>query len=356
MDLFTPFECRDVTARNRIMLSPMCQYTCDPDGMAKDWHLVHLGARAAGGAGIVMTEATAVDPVGRVSPNDLGIWSDEHAAALERVPRFCKAYGAVPAIQLEHAGRKASKTRPADGSQPLHDERGWTPVAPTDEPWPYDDPMDTHRLSTDEVGEVVDQFVAAAERAVEIGFEIIEIHGAHGYLAHEFYSPVTNDRTDRYGGDFEGRTRFLREVARGIRGAIPDGMPLFVRISATDWLPDQDSWTPEDARRLAGDLGELGVDLIDVSAGGIHPDQQLPEARPHYQVPFAETVAESDVRVGTVGKITTPEGADEVISNGRADLAVIGRKMLRDPHFPIRAARALGHEAPIPREIQRGFE
>jgi 2,4-dienoyl-CoA reductase-like NADH-dependent reductase (Old Yellow Enzyme family) len=356
MHLFTPFECRDVTARNRVMVSPMCQYSCeDKDGLATDWHLVHLGSRASGGAGIVMTEATAVTPRGRISPQDLGIWSDEHAEALEPITEYIASQGATSAIQLAHSGRKGSSYRPADGSGPIHGDDGWTPVAPSAKPWPYDEPMETERLDIDGIERVIDAFVAAAVRAVDVGFDIVEIHAAHGYLLHEFLSPVTNTRTDDYGGSFENRTRLLREIATEVRDVIPEGTPLFVRISATDWLPDRASWTVEDSARLAGALKPLGVDLVDVSAGAIHPEQQVPDTGPHYQVPFAERVAESGLPVGTVGEITTPEGADAIIRNGRADLAILGREHLRDPYFAIRAAKELGHDAPVPRQYTRGF-
>ncbi len=357
MHLFTPFEVRDVTARNRVMVSPMCQYSCEAgDGLATDWHRVHLGSRAVGGAGIVMTEATAVTPRGRISPQDLGVWSDAHAEALAPVAGFVADHGAVPGIQLAHAGRKASTRRPADGGDPIHGDDGWRPVGPTAEPWPHDDPLETERLSVDEVDALVDRWAAAAERAVDAGFEVLEIHAAHGYLLHEFCSPVTNDREDRYGGDFENRTRLLREVATAIREAVPDGVALFVRVSATDWLPDRESWTVDDSARLAADLAPLGVDLVDVSAGGIHPDQQVPETGPHYQVPYAERVADGGLPVGAVGKVTTPEGADAVVRNGRADLAVVGREHLRDPYFAIRAAEELGHDPPVPRQYTRGFQ
>jgi 2,4-dienoyl-CoA reductase-like NADH-dependent reductase (Old Yellow Enzyme family) len=354
--LFSPFECRDVTARNRVTVSPMCQYACDDeDGLATDWHLVHLGSRATGGAGIVLTEATAVTPWGRISPQDLGIWSDEHAAALEPIADYIASQGALSGIQLAHAGRKASTVRPGDGGGPVHGDAGWTPVGPTEEPWPHDEPLATDRLDADGIERIREAFVEAAVRAVDVGFDIIEIHAAHGYLLHEFLSPATNTREDEYGGDFEGRTRLLREIVTAVRAAIPEGTPVFVRLSATDWLPDRASWTVEDSARLAGELRPLGVDLVDVSAGGIHPDQQVPEAGAHYQVPYAERIAESGTPVGAVGKITTPEGADEVIRNGRADLAIVGREHLRDPYFAIHAARELGHDAPVPRQYSRAF-
>jgi len=357
--LFTPFELRDVTVRNRVMVSPMCQYSCeDEDGLATDWHRVHLGSRAVGGAGIVMAEATAVTPRGRISPEDLGIWSDDHAEALAPVAGFVADQGATPAIQLAHAGRKASTRRPSDGHGPIHGDRGWTPVGPTAEPWPYEDQksLETERLTADDIAELVDAWAAAAERAVDAGFEVVEIHAAHGYLLHEFLSPVTNAREDEYGGDFGSRSRFLREVVEAVRAAVPEGTPVFVRISATDWLPDRDSWSVRDSARLAGDLAPLGVDLVDVSAGAVHPDQQVPDTGPHYQVPYAERVGESGVPVGAVGGITTPEGADAIVRNGRADLAVVGREHLRDPYFAVHAAQELGYDAPVPRQYYRGFE
>ena len=357
MHLFAPFECRDVTARNRVMVSPMCQYSCEnEDGLATDWHLVHLGSRASGGAGIVMTEATAVTPRGRISPQDLGIWSDDHAEALEPVTEFVASQGALSGIQLAHAGRKASTFRPSEGGDPVRGESGWTPVGPTEEPWPHDEPLATERLDSAGIERVKEAFVDAAVRAIGAGFDVLEIHAAHGYLLHEFLSPVTNTREDEYGGDFDDRTRLLEEVVTDVRAAIPDGTPVFVRISATDWLPDRRSWTVESSVRLAEKLRSLGVDLVDVSAGGIHPDQQVPETGPHYQVPYAERVGESELPVGAVGGITTPEGADEVIRNGRADLAVVGREHLRDPYFALRAAEALGHDAPVPRQYTRGFQ
>jgi 2,4-dienoyl-CoA reductase-like NADH-dependent reductase (Old Yellow Enzyme family) len=340
------------------MVSPMCQYACeDRDGLATPWHHVHLGSRAVGGAGIVMAEATAVTPGGRISPKDLGIWTDEHADALADTAAFVADYGAVPAIQLAHAGRKASTRRPADGRGPIHGEHGWTPAGPTDDPWPYADaePLETERLSTTAIADLVDAFADAAERAVDAGFEVVEIHAAHGYLLHEFLSPAVNTRTDGYGGDFDGRSRFLREVVEAVRGTVPEGVGVFVRVSATDWLPDRESWTVEDSARLAGDLEPLGVDLVDVSAGGISPDSQVPEAGPHYQTPYAERVGETGVPVGAVGKITTPEGADEVIRNGRADLSIVGREYLRDPYFALHVADELGYEIPVPRQYARAF-
>jgi 2,4-dienoyl-CoA reductase-like NADH-dependent reductase (Old Yellow Enzyme family) len=329
------------------MVSPMCQYSCeDRDGLATDWHRVHLGSRATGGAGVVMTEATAVEPRGRISPQDLGCWSNEHARSLAPIAEFVAERGATPGIQLAHAGRKASKQRPWEDLVPLQpDGAGWETIGPTDEPYPYGEHESpaTRRMDLDEIAAVRESFADAAERALDAGFEIAEIHAAHGYLLHQFASPVTNDRTDAYGGDFEARTRLCREVVADVREVWPADQPVFVRLSATDWLPDRESWTVEDTDRLASDLADLGVDLIDVSAGGLHPDQQLPESGPNYLVPYAERVGEAtDAAVGAVGKITGAAQADALIRNGCADLAIVGREHLRDPYFTLHAAEDLG--------------
>jgi 2,4-dienoyl-CoA reductase-like NADH-dependent reductase (Old Yellow Enzyme family) len=359
MDLFTPLTLRGTEIPNRVMVSPMCQYSCALDGRATDWHLVHLGALARGGAGTVMTEAAAVSPEGRISPHDLGIWSRDHADALARTTQFVRGQGSVPAIQLAHAGRKASTHRPfADESGPVHGEHGWTPVGPTDEPYPHDEPNDVAALDQEGIEGVIEDFRRAAELSLEAGFEIAEVHGAHGYLLHEFYSPVTNTREDDYGGDYTGRTRLVREVTAAVREVWPDDKPVFVRLSATDWLPDRESWTVDDTVRLAGDLEEAGADLVDVSGGGIHPDQQLPGTGAHYQVPYAERVKhEAEVPSGAVGKITTPQGADEVIRNDRADLAILAREHLNDPHFTLHAAEELGRmdAVDVPDQYGRGF-
>ncbi|USZ68405.1 NADH:flavin oxidoreductase/NADH oxidase [Halorussus salilacus] len=360
-DLFTPLSIRGTTIRNRVMVSPMCQYSCEDDGLATDWHEVHLGSRATGGAGIVMAEATAVEPRGRISPNDLGIWSDDHAEALAPVAEFVADRGATPAIQLAHAGRKASKTRPWEGSEPLQpDEGGWETLAPSAIPYPYDDdPPETREMDRDDIAAFVDDFRTAAERALDAGFEIAEVHAAHGYLLHEFLSPVTNRREDAYGGDFEGRTRLAREVTAAVREVWPDDLPVFVRVSASDWLDDRESWTVEDTARLAPLLADAGADLIDVSSGGIHPDQEIPSAGPNYQVPYAERVGENtDALVGAVGGITEPAQADALIRNGRADLAIVGREHLRDPYFALHAAEALGalDRVDVPVQYRRAFE
>ncbi|MFB6150329.1 MAG: NADH:flavin oxidoreductase/NADH oxidase [Haloarculaceae archaeon] len=346
--LFSPLELRGTTVPNRVMVSPMCQYSCeDRDGLATDWHRVHLGSRAVGGTGLVMAEATAVEARGRISPEDLGLWRDEQADALAPVTRFVREQGSVPAVQLAHAGRKASTRRPWEGHGPVAPEDGgWDVVGPTGEPWPYEgeEPPATRRLDREGIDGVVEAFRAAAARARDAGFEVTEVHAAHGYLLHQFLSPVTNGREDDYGGDFEGRTRLAREVTAAVREVWPDDAPVFVRISATDWLDDRDSWTVEQSVRLADRLHEVGADLIDVSTGGIHPDGHPDRAGPNYQVRFAERISEEterDVAVGAVGGITTPEQAEAVVANGRADLAIVGREFLRDPYFPLRAAEAL---------------
>jgi 2,4-dienoyl-CoA reductase-like NADH-dependent reductase (Old Yellow Enzyme family) len=358
-ELFDPLELRGETLRNRIAVSPMCQYSCDAqDGLATDWHHVHLGSRAVGGAGLVIAEATAVEPRGRISPQDLGIWSDEHADALADAVAFMKEHGATAGIQLAHAGRKASTYRPSDGGGPVHGPDGWTPVGPTGTPYPHDDPLEVEALDREGIAEVKASFRAAAERALDAGFDVAEVHGAHGYLLHEFYSPVSNTRDDEYGGDFAGRTRLVREVTREVRDVWPDDKPVLVRLSATDWM-GEDGWTVDDTAQLAPLLAADGADLIDVSAGGIHRDQEVPHTGPHYQVPYAERVTEAlegvDCAVGAVGGITTPEGASEVVRNGRADMTLLAREHLRDPYFALHAAEALGEEPPVPRQYRRGF-
>jgi 2,4-dienoyl-CoA reductase-like NADH-dependent reductase (Old Yellow Enzyme family) len=346
--LFSPLELRETTVPNRVMVSPMCQYSCGArDGLATDWHRTHLGSRAVGGAGLVMTEATAVEARGRISPEDLGIWSDEHAAALEPITAFITEQDSVPGIQLAHAGRKASIERPWDGHDPLQPaEGGWEVVGPSDDPWPYEDgeAPPTAALDQDGIEDVIDSFRAAAERALDAGFEVAEVHAAHGYLLHQFLSPVTNHREDDYGGDFEGRTRLVREITTAVREVWPDDKPVFVRISATDWLPDRDSWTVEDSVRLSDRLADIGADLIDVSGGGIHPESRPDYAGPNYQLRYAERIreeTESDIAVGAVGGITTPEQAEAVVANDRADMAIVGREHLRDPYFTMNAAREL---------------
>ncbi|MFW6437308.1 MAG: NADH:flavin oxidoreductase/NADH oxidase [Halococcoides sp.] len=361
-DLFTPLELRETTIPNRLMVSPMCQYSVEArDGRATDWHLVHLGSRAVGGAGLVMTEATAVEARGRITPQDLGLWSDEHRDALERTAALVREQGAVPGIQLAHAGRKASKTRPWAGSDPLAPEGGgWETIAPSARPWPYESgETATRAMDEADIESVIDAFRAAARRARKAGFLVAEVHAAHGYLLHEFLSPVTNDRSDAYGGSFENRTRLVREVTRAVREEWPDDRPVFVRISGTDWLPDRDSWTVEDSARLAGDLADCGADLIDVSSGGIAPDSHPSWTGPNYQLALAERVREAtDLAVGTVGGITTPEQAEAIVHDDRADLAIVGRAFLRDPYFGVHTAERLDarDRSPVPEQYERAFD
>ncbi|MDG5818907.1 NADH:flavin oxidoreductase/NADH oxidase [Natronococcus sp. A-GB7] len=348
-ELFSTLSLRDLEVPNRLAVSPMCQYSCEPDGLATEWHRVHLGSRAVGGAGIVMTEATAVEPRGRITPADLGIWSDEHAEALEPITEFVRSQGGVPAIQLAHAGHKASKTRPWEGNVPIRpeeDDEAWEVLSPSPSGYPPfdgDDPS-IRRATHDDIEDVIDAYRTAAERSLSAGFEIAEVHAAHGYLLHEFLSPATNRREDEYGGSFENRTRLVREVTAAVREVWPDDKPVFVRISGTDWLDDRPSWDLEQSVRLAGELEELGADLIDVSSGGLHPDQN-PSGGPNFQVPLAERIrAETGIAVGAVGGITEPEQADAIVRNGRADLALVGREFLRDPYFGLRAADELADE------------
>jgi 2,4-dienoyl-CoA reductase-like NADH-dependent reductase (Old Yellow Enzyme family) len=305
-----------------------------------------------------MTEATAVAPEGRISPQDLGIWNDEQADALAPIADFVRSQGSVPAIQLAHAGRKASVTRPWEGGDPIRPaDGGWEVWAPSDRPYPRGPDAGSppiRRMDGDDVDAVVDRFVAAAERARDAGFEIVELHAAHGYLLHEFLSPVTNDRGDEYGGSFENRTRLVREVTEAVRGVWPEGDPLFVRISATDYLPDRESWDIEQSARLAPLLREAGADLIDVSAGALSPEQEIPHTGPGYQLPFAEAINEADrIGVGTVGGVTAAEHADEIVRNGRADLVIVGREHLRDPYFSLHAAHELGEEIEWPVQYRR---
>ena len=319
----------------------MCQYSCEArDGLATDWHLVHLGSRAVGGAGLVFTEAAAVTPEGRISPEDLGFWSDAHADALSRAVAFVKSQGAAVGIQLAHAGRKASTYRPWERGAGIPDaEGGWTPIAPSAVPHAPDYRL-PRALAADEIEPlVVRPFAEAAARAHRLGVDALEIHAAHGYLLHEFLSPVANHRTDRYGGSFTNRARVVLEVVDAVRDAWPDDKPLSVRLSATDWLPE--GWDIDECVELAKLLGEHGVDMIDCSSGGISPAQQI-VLGPGYQVPFAERIRrEANVPTAAVGLITTPEQAEAILAAGQADLIIMARQFLRDPYFPLHAAQAL---------------
>ena len=337
--LFDPLTLRGLTLGNRIFVSPMCQYS-SVDGFATDWHLVHLGSRAVGGTALVFTEACAVTADGRISPVDLGIYRDAHVDMLRRIVRFIHTQGSAAGIQLAHAGRKASTEPPWRGGKKVDiADGGWAPVAPTDVPFDAAYPV-PKALNTAEIDDVVASFRRAATRALEAGFDVAEIHAAHGYLIHEFLSPLTNTRTDHYGGSFDNRARLIREVVSAVRQVWPDSQPVFVRISATDWVPD--GWNVDESIALARQLAPLGVDLIDCSSGGNFNGAAIPVG-PGYQVPFAERIKkEGGIATGAVGLITTPEQADMIIRNGQADAVLLAREMLRDPYSPMHAAVALG--------------
>ena len=349
--LFEPFTIREVTFRNRIFVSPMCEYS-STDGFANDWHLVHLGSRAVGGAALVMTEANAVTPEGRISPDDLGIWKDEHIDFLSRIARFLKQHGAVPATQLAHAGRKASTAAPWKGGVPLSPEQeGWVPIfAPSAIPFAehYQAPQE---MTLGKIHETVQAFRGATRRALAAGFEVIEIHAAHGYLLHEFLSPLSNHRTDQYGGSLENRTRLLCEVCVAVREVWPERLPLFVRISATDWV--EGGWTLDDSVTVARKLKANGVDLIDCSSGGNVPGIRIPTG-PGYQTAFAERIrAEANILTGAVGMITSAPQADTIIRSGQADAVFLAREFLRHPYWPLHAAKELGFPIEWPKQYER---
>lgn len=351
MQLFDPLTIRAVTLRNRIAVSPMCQYSCE-DGSANDWHLVHLGARAIGGAGLVMTEAAAVSPEGRISPEDLGLWKDEQMEPLARIVRFIEKIGAVAGTQLAHAGRKASTAAPWRGGGPVAaSDSGWRPIyAPSAIPFSLDS-IQPEALDKAGIASIARAFGEAARRALACGFKVIEIHGAHGYLLSGFLSPLSNQRTDEYGGSFDNRTRLLREVIAAIRGEWPERMPLFLRISATDWTDG--GWTLPDSIALARMVKPLGVDLVDCSSGGNIPNASVPVGA-GYQVPFAAQIRrEGGVMTGAVGMITSPQQADQIIRNGDADLVLLAREFLRDPQWPLHAAQALGQPCDWPVQYDR---
>jgi 2,4-dienoyl-CoA reductase-like NADH-dependent reductase (Old Yellow Enzyme family) len=349
--LFNPLAIRDITFANRVFVSPMCQYSCT-DGYANDWHFVHLGSRAVGGAGLVLTEAAAVLPEGRISPQDLGIWMDDHIEPLSRIVRFIHEQGSVAGLQLAHAGRKASTYRPWEGHGMVPESSGgWTKVvAPSTLAFADHYPM-PQALSIDDIKNIVAAFATAARRACEAGFGVIEIHAAHGYLLHEFLSPLSNQRTDAYGGSFENRTRMVRETVAAVRSAWPEGAPLFVRISATDWT--EGGWDFEQSVELACQLKELGVDLIDCSSGGNVLHAKIPVG-PGYQTQFAEQIREeADILTGAVGMITSPVQAEHVVATGQADVVIIARELLRDPYWPLRSARELGQPISWPVQYLR---
>lgn len=350
MDLFDKLQIRDVTLRNRIVVSPMCQYS-SPDGFATDWHLVHLGSRAVGGAGLVITEASAVTPEGRISPWDLGIWKDEHIDMLARIARFIREQGSVPGMQLAHAGRKGSTKRPWDGPGKISEsEGGWIPVAPSALAY---DPTFPHPAALDAEGirEIVNAFAEAARRALRAGFQLIEIHAAHGYLIHEFLSPLSNTRTDAYGGSLDNRVRFLAEVVRAVRAEWPATLPLFVRISATDWVDG--GWDVDQSIQAVKKIAPLGVDLIDCSSGGLDPRQKIP-VKPGFQVPLAQEIRDkTGVMTGAVGMIGVPEMASEILRSDKADVVIFAREFLRRPYWPLDEARDLGIPVTWPAQYLR---
>lgn len=354
MNLFDPLTLRGLTLRNRIAVSPMCQYSAD-DGLPNHWHLVHLGSRATGGAALVIAEATAVVPEGRISPGCTGFWSDAHTAAWAPAAEFISGAGAVPAVQLAHAGRKASTDLPWRGGKPLAPAQGgWAPVmAPSALAFDADHPQ-PQAMSRADIRALVVSFRDAARRALDAGFQAVEIHGAHGYLIHEFLSPLSNHRTDDYGGSFDNRTRLLRELVGAVREVWPERLPLLLRISATDWAPEG-GWDIEQSVELVRTLKPLGVDLVDVSSGGTLPKVRIPVG-PGFQVPFAARIRrDTGIVTGAVGVITEPQQAQQIVASGEADLVLLAREFLRDPYWAYHAAKALNVEMPAPRQYGRAW-
>lgn len=346
--LFTPLELGGLQLKNRLAMSPMCQYSATLEGEVTDWHLLHYPTRALGGVGLILVEATAVEPLGRISPYDLGIWSEDHLPGLRELARRIREAGAVPGIQLAHAGRKAGTARPWEGGKPL----GWRVVGPSPLPfaegYPVPEPLDEAGMER-----ILQAFVEGARRALRAGFQVIELHMAHGYLLSSFLSPLSNQRTDAYGGSLEGRMRFPLQVAQAVREVVPPELPLLVRVSATDWA--EGGWGLTDTLAFAERLKALGVDLLDCSSGGVVPRVKVPVA-PGFQVPFADAVRKRvGLRTGAVGLITTPEQAETLLQAGSADLVLLGRVLLRDPYFPLRAAQALGVKAEVPPQYDRAF-
>jgi 2,4-dienoyl-CoA reductase-like NADH-dependent reductase (Old Yellow Enzyme family) len=348
--LFGSLQIKNITLKNRIVMSPMCQYSSE-DGFANDWHLVHLGSRAVGGAALILTEATAVSPEGRISPSDLGIWKDDHIKELKRITDFVKKQGAHIGIQLAHAGRKASLTPPWEGGKSIAKENGgWQTLAPSAIAFKEGDATPTE-MSELQIKQVVSDFQLAAIRAKQAGFDVIELHGAHGYLLHEFLSPLSNTRTDAYGGTFENRSRFLLEIIESVRKVWHEEYPLFVRISASDWK--EGGWTEDDSIALAALLKTKTVDLIDCSSGGNAAEVRIP-VKPLYQVGFAENIKrETGMLTGAVGLITTPQEAQAIINENKADVVLLARELLRDPCFPLRASAALGEDVTWPIQYER---
>jgi NADH:flavin oxidoreductases, Old Yellow Enzyme family len=348
--LFNQLSIKSLTLKNRLVVSPMCQYSSE-DGFANDWHLVHLGSRAVGGAAVVLTEATAVAPEGRISPFDLGIWKDEHVRGLKRITSFLTQQGSLPGIQLAHAGRKASHTKPLNGDKLLKpSEGGWKTVAPSSIPFSSETDL-PEALTKESIAIVIEQFKNAAKRAFLAGFKIVEVHAAHGYLIHQFLSPLSNKRSDDYGGSFNNRIKLLIEIIEAVKTVWPSSLPIFVRISATDW--HQDGWTIDDSVKLAGLLKQQGVDLIDASSGGIVPGVQIPVG-PGYQAGFSEKIkTETGILTGAVGMITSPNQAENILEKHQADVILLGREFLRDPYFPLHAAHELNDTTEWPLQYQR---
>jgi 2,4-dienoyl-CoA reductase-like NADH-dependent reductase (Old Yellow Enzyme family) len=352
MNLFDPLKIRDITFRNRIAVSPMCEYSSE-DGFASEWHLVHLGCRAVGGAAAVLTEAIAVVPEGRISPSDLGIWKDAHIDNLARIVRFIRQQGAVAGTQLAHAGFKASTSAPWIGAgKPVSAaEGGWRPTfSSTSKPFTPES-IPPEALTVEAIARLAHCFAEAARRSLEAGYELVEIHGAHGYLVHQFLSPLVNTRTDQYGGSFENRTRFLREIVAAVRHVWPERLPLWLRITASDWT--EGGWTIEDSVALARQVKPLGVDLVDASSGGIVPGARIPLG-PGYQTAFAERIRrDTGILTGAVGMITSPEQAQHIIATGQADVVLLARQLLREPYWPLRAAHVLKQNVQWPKQYER---
>lgn len=349
--LFSPLTLKKLTLKNRISISPMCQYSA-VDGFANDWHLVHLGSRATGGAALIIQEATAVSPEARISPVDLGIWKDEHIEKLKQINQFIVSQNSVPGIQLAHAGRKASVSAPWEGNKKLDfAQGGWQTVAPSAIPYHDGEPFLPEALDKNGIQKVIADFKAATKRAIEAGYKVVEIHGAHGYLLHQFLSPLTNTRTDEYGGSFENRIRFTLEILDAVQSEWPSDLPLFVRISATDWADG--GWNPEESVKLSKILKEKGVDLVDVSSGGLVSHQKI-AIGPGYQVPFAEKIKkEANILTGAVGLITEARQAEEILNNNQADLILFARESLRNPNLPLDFAKELNDDIQWPKQYER---
>jgi len=349
--LFSPLTIKKITLKNRIVISPMCQYSAI-DGFANDWHLVHLGSRASGGVGLIIQEATAVSPEARISPSDLGIWKDEHIEKLKTINAFIISQNAIPGIQLAHAGRKASVSAPWEGNKKLDfAQGGWQTVSASNIPYHDDEPFLPEALDQNGIQKVVSDFKAATKRAVQAGYQVMEIHGAHGYLLHQFLSPLTNVRTDEYGGSFENRIRFTLEIVEAVQSEWPSNLPLFVRISATDWA--EGGWNPEESVQLSKILKEKGVDLIDVSSGGLVSHQKIPVG-PGYQVAFAEQIKkEANIPTGAVGLITEAKQAEAILENAQADLVLFARASLRNPNLPLDFAKELHDDIQWPKQYER---